>query len=86
MIEMKLLKEYLPFRPVGNFSFWDLWLRIGKDNNRGDYSSVFYYYGYPTWNYRHSKDSMSKQRSRTNEGKIQYSLDKERFIKEYHVR
>jgi len=49
LVSTRLFKKYTPFnwREFGNFSYWDLWLRI----YRGE-GNVFGYLDSPTWIYR----------------------------------
>lgn len=69
LVQTELFKKYTPFRweQWGNFSYWDLWLRIYKGEG-----NVFAYNPKPTWYYRqyggmHTKgrpDDYKKQRQR----------------------
>ena len=84
MVDMELLRKYTPFDlSKGNFAFWDLWLKIAKKEDRGEVSSIFHYLRYPTWYYRKGLVSLSSKRM-SNDDKIQYNLDKERFINTHH--
>lgn len=68
LIKTSLLLEYAPFnyQVLGNYSFWDLWLRIYE--GEGD---VFTYLQQHTWSYRLNPDSMHLQRRSDTKGQQQ---------------
>ena len=59
LINTKLLIKYLPYRNelLGNYSHWDLWLRIYEGEG-----NVFCHLPIPTWYYRLNPDSLHLKR------------------------
>lgn len=55
LTHISLIKKYTPFHvdELGNYSYWDFWLRIYE--GEGD---VFIYHPHPTWNYRQNDQAM----------------------------
>ena len=63
MISRRLVDKYLPFKvELNNYAYWDLWLRIRKEEG-----NVFTYNPVPVWGYRQDTNSMHVKRSKSPE-------------------
>ncbi len=58
-VAAELYKEFTPFpwEEIGNFCYWDMWLRIYEK-----YGNVFHYNPQPTWSYRQNGGMHMKPR------------------------
>lgn len=77
LVKTELIRKYMPFRSeeLGNYAYWDLWLRIYKEE--GD---VFALGLKPTWFYRQLKNSMHIERKNDDEETKRYAQQRKDFI------